>query len=80
MPNIPMKTREVQELHTKTAAELRAMLKEATASLAASRLELTQRKLTNTTGLTNLRHDIARIQTILRTKLAQEGGNANSSE
>jgi ribosomal protein L29 len=75
MHNQIMKTREIKELHTKTVPELRTMLKEAKGALTMSRLELAQRKLTNTTGLTNLRHDIARLETVLRSKLVEEGGN-----
>jgi large subunit ribosomal protein L29 len=63
-----MKTREIKELQTKTAAELRALLTEAKAALVTARLDHAQRKLDNTTSLSTLRRDIARMQTILRIK------------
>ena len=60
-----MRTRDIKSLPTKTDAELRTMLRETRESLTAARLELAQRKLTNTTSLTTFRQDIARIQTVL---------------
>lgn len=74
-----MKKREVTELHTKTETELRELMKELLSSLASARLDQAQQKLTNTRSLTNLRKDIARVLTVLRTKmktseLAKEGG------
>jgi ribosomal protein L29 len=63
-----MKTRDIKELHTKTLAELGLMLKDRQMSLRNDRLELAQRKLTNTSSITNNRHDIARLKTIMQQK------------
>lgn len=63
-----MKTRDIKQLPTKTQDELRAQLGELQASLQSSRLEHSQRKLTNTTSLRMIRADIARVKTIMRHK------------
>ena len=63
-----MKTRDIKQLQTKTQAELRSQLTELRMSLASARLEHSQRKLTNTTSLKNIRADIARIQTVMHHK------------
>ena len=66
-----MKLRDIKELHTKTKEELRTMLKETAASLSSAELEHAQRKLTNTTSLSSMRADIARIKTVLHMKMAE---------
>jgi ribosomal protein L29 len=67
-----MKTRDIKELQTKTEGDIRKMLSEAKTALTEARLEHAQRKLTNTTGMAILRRDIARMQTILRSKSMQK--------
>jgi ribosomal protein L29 len=75
-----MKTRDIKELHTKTAEDIRNMLTDAKTALADAWLEHAQRKLTNTTSMSNLRRDIARMQTVLQAKTQSNTLTESSAE
>lgn len=69
-----MKTRDIKDLHTKTIDELRKMVVEAKANLLQLQLDATQFKVKNTSSLTNNRHDIARMMSVLRGKEKSNNG------
>lgn len=68
-----MKTNEKKELHLKTVAELRKLLRDAHEGLLSIKLEFKQSKLSNTSSLFLKRQEIAILQTILKEKLLREG-------
>ncbi len=63
-----MKTKEKKDLHTKSQAELKTLLKSAREALSAAKLEKTQNKLKNTSLITVKKREIAQILTILKEK------------
>ena len=63
-----MKINDKKELHTKSAAELRKMLKDGHELLMSLKLDREQNKLKNTRGMFNTRKNIAIIKTILNGK------------
>ncbi len=63
-----MKTKEKKDLHTKSQAELKTLLKSAREALFAAKLEKTQNKLKNTSLITIKKREIAQILTILKEK------------
>ncbi len=74
-----MKSREIKELHTKSAAELQTMLGEVKSALIAAQLEHAQQKLANTRSLANMRADIARINTVLQTKAEEPAAEGETA-
>ena len=63
-----MKTKEKKDLHTKSIAELRTMLKNAKDAVFTAKLEKSQNKLKNTSSLFLKRKEIAQILTIMKEK------------
>lgn len=63
-----MKSKDTKELHLKTEAELLKLIQDAQKDLETLRLDHVQNKLKNTSGLKNLRRDLAIMQTILKEK------------
>ena len=61
-----MKKKEIKELHTKSPAELRELIKKAQVELVKLRLEQAAGKLKNVRLVTQKRHDLARLKTILK--------------
>lgn len=60
-----MKKKAIKELHVKDKEELLVLLKETEGNFFKARMDQKMNKLKNTRSLFNLRHDIARIKTIL---------------
>jgi ribosomal protein L29 len=69
-----MKTKDRKELHTKTADELKKMLKDAHNELAAFGLDKALNKVKNTSERSNIRRKIAVINTILKEKELNKNG------
>ena len=63
-----MKKKDIQELHSKEAGELVALLKKAKEELFNFRMDHSMKKLKNTKSLFNKKKDIARILTVLSEK------------
>lgn len=63
-----MKTKEKKDLHTKSIAELRTMLKNAKDAVFTAKLEKSQNKLKNTSSLSLKRKEIAQVLTIMKEK------------
>lgn len=63
-----MKTKEKKDLHTKSIAELRTMLKNAKDAVFTAKLEKSQNKLKNTRSLFLKRKEIAQVLTIIKEK------------
>lgn len=63
-----MKRGEIKQLQTKTEEELKTNLREVKNILFKAKMDLTQNKLKNTRKLQELRDDIARILTVLKSK------------
>jgi ribosomal protein L29 len=61
-----MKTREIQELKNKSAAELEKMMKEGRAKLHSMQLDLVAGKVKNVSLLRALKKDIARMMTFVK--------------
>jgi ribosomal protein L29 len=61
-----MKTRDIQELKNKSAAELERMAKEGRAKLHSLQLDLAAGKVKNVSSLRALKKDIARMMTFKR--------------
>jgi large subunit ribosomal protein L29 len=59
-------TRHTLELRARTPSELNNILQETQAELTTLRFQLANRQSSNTARLKILRHDIARIKTLLR--------------
>jgi large subunit ribosomal protein L29 len=59
-------SRHTKELRTNTPTQLEILLDQARAELATLRFQLANRQSSNTSRLTTLRHEIARIKTLLR--------------
>ena len=70
-----MKKNEIKELHTRSMVELRKLLKDALATLAALKLDHEQNKLKDTRSIFHKRKEIAVLRTIMR---AKEGNAAKS--
>ncbi len=73
-----MKTKEKKDLRTKSAAELRTMLKNAKDAVFTARLEKSQNKLKNTRSLFLKRKEIAQILTIIKEKEIENDTSASS--
>jgi large subunit ribosomal protein L29 len=54
------------ELRTSTPGQLLALMEQAQEELGSLRFQLANRQATNTTRVTVLRHEIARLKTLLR--------------
>ncbi len=63
-----MKTKEKKDLHTKTVAELRTMLKNGKDAVFTAKLEKSQNKLKNLRLIFLKRKEIAQILTIIKEK------------
>ena len=63
-----MKTKEKKDLHTKSLAELRTMLKNARDAAFTAKLDKSQNKLKNTRSIFLKRKEIAQILTIIKEK------------
>lgn len=63
-----MKSRDKNELHTKTENELVKLISDARLKLSELKLEMAQNKLKNTSDLSNTRREIAVLQSILKEK------------
>ena len=63
-----MKTKERKDLHTKSLAELKTLLKNARESLFSDKLDKTQNKLKNTRQIFHKRKEIAQILTVMKEK------------
>jgi ribosomal protein L29 len=63
-----MKRNDIKELHTKTDAELKKLLKDAQDMVLSLKLDLEQARLKNTSALTLKRKEIAVLKTIMRAK------------
>jgi large subunit ribosomal protein L29 len=59
-------SRHTTELRARTPGELQVLLRETQDELATLRFRLTNRQSTDTAKLRTLRHEIARIKTLLR--------------
>jgi large subunit ribosomal protein L29 len=55
-----------KELRTNTPSQLRILLEQARGDLATLKFQLANRQSSNTARLSTLRHEIARIKTLLR--------------
>lgn len=67
-----MKSKDKNELHTKSIKELQRMVSEAQNALVELKLDKTQNKLKNTTMLSNKRKEIAQMLTIIKMKELSE--------
>jgi ribosomal protein L29 len=63
-----MKTKDIQELHTKTLKELKDLLAKASESLVKFKMEQATRKLKDVHQVMKKRREIARLKTIIHTK------------
>lgn len=61
-----MKKKELNELHTKSAVELKQLIKKAHLELIKLRMEQKAGKLKNVHLVKQRRHDLARLKTILK--------------
>ncbi len=59
-------SRHTKELRTNTPSQLEILLEQARGELATLRFQLANRQSSNTARLTTLRHEIARVKTLLR--------------
>jgi large subunit ribosomal protein L29 len=67
-----MKAKEIKNLHAKTIAELENLLSTAQKELVKLRMDQATRKLKDTHQILKIRHNIARIKTIIREKELSE--------
>lgn len=67
-----MKKKDIQDIKTKSIAELRKLSSDAVSSLMSLKLDHTQFKLKNTRSIFLKRKELARIKTFLTEKEAQE--------
>jgi len=70
-----MKTKEKNDLHTKSIVELRTMLKTAKDAVFTSKLEKSQNKLKNTSSLSLKRKEIAQVLSIMKEKEIENAKN-----
>ncbi len=66
-----MKTREIKDLHTKNANELRTMIRDAKQKYMTMKLDHSLHKLKNTSDLAKLRRAMAKMQTVLGEQSAE---------
>lgn len=67
-----MKRNDIKSLHTMSVADLNKKFTELSANFAANRMQHRSGRLKNVTSLTSIRHDMARVLTILSIKKAQQ--------
>lgn len=67
-----MKSKAIKELHTKTVSELQTLLKDLRQDRFSMKVNNSQQKLKNTALLYHAKKDIARVQTVLHTKIEAE--------
>lgn len=67
-----MKTKDIKELHTKTIKELKGLLSKVQNELVKLRMEQAGGKLKDSHQVLKIRHDIARIKTVIRERKLSE--------
>lgn len=65
---IDMKTQDLKKAHAQTKAELAQRIAELEKELVATKLQIVSRQTTNVRSYKNMRHEVAKLKTILHTK------------
>lgn len=71
-----MKTKEKKELLEKSVADIQKLVKEARTKIFTNRMEKEQGKLTDLRVMSKTRHDIAKMLTVIQSKMKTGGKNA----